>query len=147
MKNTTLSRNVGAWNRNTQHRTLRYVFKPFNPKPEVSINSVTEVCLIINKTPIQEGIETRSWGLKRQSKLPQETHTLTVTFLTSIQYVQCLEPKVHYYTFQTTLTATNLKKTPYILNKTTRCPTEACDSPPTYSVLLLNTGSMEVKTH
>jgi hypothetical protein len=27
-----------------------------------------------------------------------------------------------------------------------RCPTEACDSPPTYSVFLLNTRSIEVKT-
>jgi len=145
-KNTKLSRNLGTLNYNTTPYAnsilLHYAFKSFRPKPEVSGMSVTAVYSIINKAPIREGIEKLSWGLKvNPNDLKRHTDTLTI-----IQYVPCLKPMVQTtQRFKRKLRSTNLKKTPYILNKTIRCPTGACDSPPTYSVFLLNTRSIEVK--
>ena len=76
--------------------------------------SVTAVYSIINKAPIREGIEKLSWGLKvNLNDLKKHTDTLTI-----IQYVQCLKPMAQTtQRFKRKLRSTNLKKTPYILNK------------------------------
>jgi hypothetical protein len=70
--------------------------------------SVTAACSKINKAPIREGIEKLSWGLiVNPNYLKRHTDTLTITIRAVFE-----TDGPNYTTFQTKLTATNLKKTP-----------------------------------